>query len=175
VDYANGTFRAPGRTPGQEPQASAFSLAELMIALVILGLGLLFIAAALPVGLEYTRQTVDLANADAAGEYALEQLETNLRTSIRLYDWGIADPTGANVFRRLDNIHRPRGYDPGSTPPRYPLDKTYEPLFKVRPLAMGNVRVGSVPPGETREIVDDVEATISAYIRALGGATPAAP
>jgi prepilin-type N-terminal cleavage/methylation domain-containing protein len=179
VDHANATTRprvTAGRAAGFSPRGrSAFSLAELMIALVILGLGLLFIAAALPVGLEYTRETVDLENAEAAGEYALDQLETNLRTSIRLYDWGIADPAGANVLRLLDNIHRPRDQDLTSTPPRYPLNKTYEPVFKVRPVAMGNVRMGSVPSGQTREIVDDVEATISAYIRALNGATPVAP
>ncbi len=141
-----------------------------MIALVILGLGLLFIAAALPVGLEYTRRTVNLANADAAGAYALNQLEMNLRTSVRLYDWGIADPSGAGAIRRLDNIFRSRDVDPNPPPEapqgKFVLTRKYEPLFKVRPLVMGNIRSRAVS-GATREIVDDTELAITRFLVAL--------
>ena len=62
-----------------------------MIAMVILGLGLLFIAAALPVGLEYTKQTVDMANAEAgrgvcAG--AVGVFATSFAKSIRRKSFG---------------------------------------------------------------------------------------
>jgi type II secretory pathway pseudopilin PulG len=157
------------------PHVSAFSLAELMIALVILGLGLLFIAAALPVGLEYTRKTVDLANADAAGEYALNFLEANLRTAgHQLYDANVAmaATSGPQASVRLDNIFRPREFDPTSAPPQYPrgryqLKGKYEPLFKVRPLVMGNIRAGVLAGGITREIADDAELAVTTYLAAL--------
>lgn len=136
-----------------------------MVALVILGLGLLFIAAALPVGLEYTRRTVDLANADAAAEYALEQLEMNLRTSVRLYDEEIQDYNNS-VYHRLDNIHRPREQTV-SFPVRWALRPTYEPVIKVRPLALGNIglyRVLASDPLRGAELVDYGELAISTYL-----------
>ncbi len=150
----------------------AFSLAELMIALVILGLGLLFIAAALPVGLEYTRQTIALETAEAAGESALNQLELNLRTSIRLYDWNIAATTVKR--HRLDNIHRPREMIPGvpPNPNRYRLRPTYEPVIKVRPLALGNIGMAQVLGGEPQrgaELVDNAEMAISLYLKSVWG------
>ena len=150
----------------------AFSLAELMIALVILGLGLLFIAAALPVGLEYTRQTVALETAEAAGESALNQLELNLRTSIRLYDWNIAATTPKR--HRLDSIHRPREMIPGvpPNPNRYRLRPTYEPVIKVRPLALGNIGMAQVLGGEPQrgaELVDNAEVAISQYLTSVWG------
>jgi prepilin-type N-terminal cleavage/methylation domain-containing protein len=168
--------RQAARGTGQRrPATHAFSLAELMIALVILGLGLLFIAAALPVGLEYTRQTVDLATGEAAAGYALQQLELNLRTSADLYDRAVsaAVPIGSGRGIRLDNLHRPRTPDTGpllAPDPRHPhpLNASYEPFFKVRPLVMGNIRVGAVPSGSTRGIVDDGELVIAAYFAAMG-------
>jgi hypothetical protein len=146
-----------------------------MIALVILGLGLLFIAAALPVGLEYTRQTVDLTDAEAAGQYALDQLELNLRTSKSLYDRSLFVAT-AGVSHRLDNIHRPRDMVPGQVgnPTRYVLRPTYEPVMKVRPLALGNIGmslVGTEPSGASRgaELADNAEAAISLYLNSVWG------
>lgn len=137
-----------------------------MIALVILGLGLLFIAAALPVGLEYTRQTVDLATGEATADYALEQFELTLRSAgNNLYDPTLAAalPPGSPI--RLDDVHRPR--NTSATPPLYPLNPTYEPFIKVRPLVVGNLRMGNVTAG-TRAIVDDVESTIGTYVSAVG-------
>jgi hypothetical protein len=138
-----------------------------MIALVILGLGLLFIAAALPVGLEYTRQTVDLANAEAAGGYALDQLETQLRTSVHLYDWAIA--ASSSQIHRLDNVFRPRDMVLGTPPQpnRYVLCPAYEPVIKVRPLALGNIGLHQVlgsDPARGAELVDYGELAISTYL-----------
>jgi hypothetical protein len=150
-----------------------------MIALVILGLGLLFIAAALPVGLEYTRQTVDMGTAEAVGQYALEQLELTLRTSRDLYHHGLAEslPAGPGIVRRLDNLHRPRNMVAlAGANPTYPLRETYEPLIKVRPLAMGNVGMSAVSlpedsPGPERgaELVDNAELAISVYLSSVWG------
>ncbi len=161
--------------PRVETHRRAFSLAELMIALVILGLGLLFIAAALPAGLEYTRQTVDKANAEAAGSYALDEIEAALRTSNDLYDHTLATLTPP-VIERLDCVHRPRERKlpmPPSTINRFPVHEVYEPFFKVRPLVVGNIRVG--PTTTDRELVDDTEQVISAYLLALGLSLPNDP
>lgn len=144
-----------------------------MIALVILGLGLLFIAAALPVGLEYTRQTIDMATADAAGDYAVRQLEMVLRTSRDLNDNKISSASGGRHFHRLDMIERARDintFDPHAAY-TYPFQvrPSYEPVFKVRPFALGNVsmnRLQNDPPGRQRgaAIVDDPETTITQYL-----------
>ncbi len=143
-----------------------FSLAELMIALVILGLGLLFIAAALPAGLEYTRQTVDKANAEAAGSYALNEIEAALRTSRDLYDHGLAAQVPP-VVERLDCVQRPRRRVAlAGQPVVYTPDDKYEPMFKVRPLVTGNIVFG--PTSTERELVDDTEQVISAYFTAMG-------
>ena len=159
------------RFPVGRPRA--FSLAELMIALVILGLGLLFIAAALPVGLEYTRQTVDLATSDAAADYAIDQLDVVLRTAKNLNDNAISPQ--ANRYHRLDTIERPRDFTDDTsgaiqafTAP-YNVCNSYEPVFKVRPLALGNISMNpleSDPPGRVRggAIVDDPETLIFRYL-----------
>jgi hypothetical protein len=145
-----------------------------MVALVILGLGLLFIAAALPVGLEYTRQTIDMSTSDAAGEYATQQLDMALRTSVTLCDDPISLATSGTIYNRLDTIHRPRDLNPALTPPpiTYTFRPTYEPIFKVRPFALGNISLspllGVDSPTFTRasEVVDDPEETIAAYLGA---------
>ena len=150
----------------------AFSLAELMIALTILGLGLLFIAAALPVGLEYTRQTVDMGNAEAAGEYALAELKGLLRTSgaAELFDRRLQEDTGTfNLVRRIDCIHRPREKNKTIRPGRaqlYAYQPAWEPIFKVRPFVLGNVSAtrGNDDPARGAHIVDDTEAIISQYL-----------
>ena len=154
----------------------AFSLAELMIALVILGLGLLFIAAALPVGLEYTRQTVDLATSDAAGDYAVQQLDINLRTSLNLSDATIGAGTSGNFRLRLDTIERPRDYDtvnfawpPTAAVTSLPMRllPSYEPVFKVRPFSMGNISMSTItgnPHNKGVPITDDPESLINRYL-----------
>ena len=155
---------------------AAFSLAELMIALVILGLGLLFIAAALPAGLEYTRQTIDQATAEAAGEYALERITASLRTAHDLYDHALARATPP-VLARLDNIMRPRDSKPSSPPlpMRFPPKDAHEPLIKVRPLVVGNLAWKLPPGGQTYDVVDDTEQIILTYMAGLGGTPPNAP
>lgn len=61
--------------------ASAFSLIEMMIALIILGFGLLIVGAALPVGLTYNRESGDLVLGEAAIDYGFETIEQFIRRS----------------------------------------------------------------------------------------------
>src|SRR5512140_928880 len=55
-----------------------FSLAELMIALGVLAMGLLVIGAALPVGIQYSRDTINQATGQAAVSYALDLIEAHI-------------------------------------------------------------------------------------------------
>ena len=150
----------------------AFSLAEMMIALVILGLGLLFIAALLPVGVEYSRQTTDLAAADATVDYAFETLRHYVRTS---NPFAHIDTPGApsQAFVRIDNLFRPRR--PGSGANEQPFNlyvaesndtAWVEPRIKVRPLIGANV---DLTPGQRwRQFVDRGESlTIPAAMRGV--------
>lgn len=123
--------------PATRRARAAFSLAEMMIALVILGLGLLFIAAALPAGLDYTRRTVDLATGEAAGEYALNTIEQYVRTSVR-----IAPGPSLGTPTRLDSLFRPRG---AGGPALHPVDNAHEPFLKVRPLIGTNIAMNPGP------------------------------
>ncbi|RMF72898.1 MAG: type II secretion system protein, partial [Planctomycetota bacterium] len=154
----------------------AFSLAELMIALVILGIGLLFIAAALPVGVEYAKRNVDRAAAEAAGVYAANTIEQYVRTSRLLVDSAYLQ-FNVTPVPRTDAIFRPRWLPPGASVdplnfvPRVDLSDPdpanwidYEPLIKVRPFVMRNISFD----GATRHIVDACENVIEAYIATLG-------
>ncbi len=143
----------------------AFSLAEMLIAIMLLGLGLLFIAAALPVGIDYTRRNLDSGEASAAAREALEILARQVRTSHELAARSLA---GQNTYARLDAIVRPRQSDPQSPNLVFAPDDGYEPLLKVRALVMGNLLaepVGSRRAGEP--IVDPVEAIARAYVSRL--------
>ena len=117
-------FSLRGRPRGPRPAArAAFSLAEMMIALIILGFGLMVVGAALPVGLSYTQKNVNRATGDAAAEYALDLIEQHIRTS---HDpW---DEIHGQLWHTTD-IFQPR--DPEPSGAFLPL---YEPLLKVRPL-----------------------------------------
>ena len=100
---------------------AGFSLAEMMIALAILGMGLLVIGAALPIGIRYTRASVNKATGEAAAEYALDVIEQNvcLRTEI------------------LDPNNGALKCEPGVFQPRNAVGRAlhdYEPVIKVRPL-----------------------------------------
>jgi len=141
--------------------AGGFSLAELMIALAILGLGLLFIAAALPAGIEYSRRTVDAAQADAAADFAISTLKGSLRTSRYLVDAASNDP------QRLDSLVVPRD---GAITPQFPRIDNWEPIVKVRPLVMGNIGADSRNRGAY--IVDDGEALIGAWLSGAGLGIP---
>lgn len=154
------TEMRPGHpVPQVRSRASAgFSLAELMIALVILGLGLLFIAAALPVGVNYARETVDQTAGEAAAQYALEQIEMRIRTSARVVSK--TDPNKAKV--RLDAIVRPRR---NQSPQDYPFDPRGEPFLKVRPLIGSNIAVtGRGPEDRLRVVADTGEALAWAIV-----------
>lgn len=128
----------------------AFSLAELMIALVILGLGLLFIAAALPVGVDYTRRTLDLAAAEAAGDEAIQAIQLGVRTAQRAVN---AAPGGAVGVTRLDSLVRPRTDDLAKL---YPVDPGVEPILKVRPLIGANINLAA-GPNRLREVTENGE------------------
>lgn len=108
----------------------AFSLAELMIALAVLGMGLLIISAALPAGVKYTKETVDTATAQAAAEYAFQIIEQRLC----LRD-SIVDPLGS--IPNTNIVAHPCVFEP-RFPPNDPhagqTRRDYEPVFKVRPL-----------------------------------------
>ncbi|MEW6197367.1 MAG: prepilin-type N-terminal cleavage/methylation domain-containing protein [Planctomycetota bacterium] len=98
---------------------AGFSLAEMMIALAILGMGLLVIGAALPIGIRYTRASVNKATGEAAAEYALDVIEQNvcLRNTI----------LNAGGLKCEPGLFQPR-----NTGGEFVAD--YEPVIKVRPL-----------------------------------------
>lgn len=153
-----------------------------MIALAILGIGLLFIAAALPVGVEYAKQGVDAATGDAAAEAAFAQLKLSVRTSRELLArTSSAGAGGQLILGRADVLARPRL--PGGTPdaPPYPTPSLlplipenqlqpsggpspWEPIIKVRPFALSNVRVSS-----RGEWVDDAEDLVGVYLTSWSG------
>lgn len=103
-----------------------FSLAELMIALAVLGIGLLVISAALPVGLRFTKETVDRDAGAAALSYAFTEIENALAIPLSTRD--------AGVLQRTSPIFVPRLNDAAST-----VDSSYSPLLKVRALHTQNV------------------------------------
>jgi type II secretory pathway pseudopilin PulG len=57
---------------------TAFSLAELMISLGVLGIGLLIIAAAFPVAIDQTRQAVELSTSQLVFKEAVNNLKTKI-------------------------------------------------------------------------------------------------
>lgn len=131
---------------------SAFSLPELMIALVILALGLLIIAAALPVGLSYTQESVNLTNAEIGGEFALDSIEEYLQL------WDLGNVPYSND--RFNPIFRP--YD-GT---RY--SATYEPLIKVHPFVASNLEPRRSGGAFTEQPDKDGERVISNWVSQFG-------
>lgn len=109
-------------------RARAFSLAELMIALIILAFGLMVIGAALPIGLRYTQQIADETNGEAAAEYALDLIAGHVRLSRDPYD-----ELGGGALRYTPDVFQPRDPTTGRA------DDNWEPLLKVRPLPLRNV------------------------------------
>lgn len=135
---------------------------ELMIALVVLAIGLLFIAAALPVGIEYSRRTVDLSTAEAVGDYALATIETQVRTARKLVH---ADPMNlANVYR-ADQFFRPREGNE-DTPEAMTLRNDWEPVIKVRPLVTENI--GFTAPQRGKRVVEPSELLVEEFVGTLG-------
>ena len=171
---------------GRSVRRRGFSLAELMIALVVLGLGLLFIAAALPVGVEYARRNLDMAVGETAGQHALELLEMQVRTSAALGVYALihspppAPPPPQPA--RLDSIHRPRAVPtpPPTAPHNFYTAPTvvndYEPIIKVRPFALANITMGSPQGLETGvAVLDPVEAMLFQYGQLPIPPNPATP
>ncbi len=150
--------------------APAFSLAEMMIALVILGFGLLVIGAALPVGLKYTRDTIERGTGEAAAEYALDVLERCIRLRRDLRDSG-----GARTY--YSDLFVPREPTVGLTNYTLPRDE-YEPLIKVRPFVPPTFDlslapdVDSLPSDLAPSVYRDVESAIAEWV---GSLPPAAP
>ncbi len=62
----------------KDKRISAFSLAELMVAIGILGVGMLIIAAAFPVALDQTRQAIELQTSQAVFEEAINKIRTQI-------------------------------------------------------------------------------------------------
>jgi prepilin-type N-terminal cleavage/methylation domain-containing protein len=127
--------RAGGRGARRRggPRAGrAFSLAELMIALAILGMGLLVIAAALPAGARYQKQSVDMANGAAAADSALDLIEQNVCLRQRALD--ASGDLVAPVLFQPRNISNP--YFTQVVGQAVP---DYEPWIKVRPLFTQNI------------------------------------
>jgi len=149
----------------------AFSLAELMIALGILGIGLLIIAAALPIGMQKTRDTAEQALGDAATAYALDVVAARLRLPKDVAGDQLSAP-------RRDNLFRPRV---GSLPSfgrlvRESTGRLYEPWIKVRPLVTQNLAhttvSGALETGEPIETVNTlVEGQILGALRSAWGLT----
>ncbi len=133
-----------GMTTRHRRRTPAFSLAELMIALAVLGMGLLVIGAALPAGVKFTKRSVDQATADATAEYALTLIEKNVCLRKQ-----VLDSTGTTLIASAP-LFQPRGSGdttvPGDPPPGY-FFRGYEPLVKVRPLLTQNVCVGGAGGG----------------------------
>ncbi len=115
--------------PPGAPLHRGFSLVELLIAVAILGFGLIVIGAALPVGLRFTRDTTEIQNGEAAADYALDVMASELRISRTAHADSLVRPRGAFVSGDLNTAQ---------------LLSDYEPLIKVRPLP---VRQAGYTPG----------------------------
>lgn len=119
---------------GPRPDArGAFSLVEMMIALVILAFGLLIIGAALPIGLDYNRKSADLAVGEAVTDFAFEVIQTHVRNGY--HSAGIDGTLNTNDDAYVGELFRP--WDRPGNPPGSP--NAWEPRIKVRPLVMCNV------------------------------------
>ena len=116
-----------GLRGGRANARAAFSLVELMIAMIILFFGLLVIGAALPVGMDYTRKTTEASIGEDATKYALDVLAGQIRMSRKIFR--------ESIFRPRDGdtpISDPNGVEPDN----YPLLPGYIPVFKVRPFVL---------------------------------------
>ncbi len=181
---SSGSVRPPSLT--HRRGRPAFSLAELMIALAILAMGLLVIGAALPAGARFSKDSMDMVTGAAASEYALDVIQQ----SVCLRD-KILDPSDNNTLVQAPALFQPRlpagavnsagqaiGGRPSDSvwePPMPP--PPYEPLIKVRPLFTQNIKA---KPGATHgyEFFDEnvlstpvwVEKTISTWVDGWLGA-----
>ena len=119
---------------------AAFSLAELMIALAVLGMGLLVIGASLPVGAQYTRDSANLAMGDACVDYAQDAIGQSLNLPHQILDGGALDHEPGLFLPRNDVTGEVVNAD--AAPIVYPIPADtnwYEPVIKARPLPIQNV------------------------------------
>jgi len=126
----------------------------MMIALIILGFGLLIIGAALPVGVSKTREIAERDLGEAAANYGLAEVERCVRLS-------------KNASR--DNLFRPRQRPVVDPNPGRLVEGEYEPVIKVRPLITWNV--GMTPPNDLAnrtEWADHGEELIRERLVAMG-------
>lgn len=154
---------------------AAFSLPELMIALVILGLGLLIIAAALPAGLRYNEQTANQANGAAAAAYAMEMIEARVRLSQRADHDLLFRPRALDslIDTDYDGItnNDPEDFidaDAVGGPDDFGFHRSWEPRIKVRPAIAFNVDVtpGATPPAKLPD--DNPSAVIKLWLQQQG-------
>lgn len=143
-----------------------FSLAELMIAIGLLGLGLLFIAAALPVGLRYTQETTDESNAEACASYAFDQLEGLMRTSTQRFSLNATNTDPRGRVPRVSTVFVPLTSCCPSNP-NFFEDPTYEPLFKVHPFVTQGVIAGGPDVGKAFPFDYQAENAIFDYLQAM--------
>lgn len=144
-----------GPVPGAR---GAFSLVEMMIALVILAFGLLIIGAALPIGLDYNRKSADLAVGEAVTDFAFEVIQTHVRNGRH---W----PGPDGVLNTPDDAYVGEMFRPWNRPGNPVSPNAWEPRIKVRPLVMSNIDastrkdevpevrfcLGAMSPGESPE------------------------
>jgi type II secretory pathway pseudopilin PulG len=113
------------RTAGVKVSRFAFSLSELLVAIGILGVGLLMLAAAFPVGIDQVRRAVELSTSEMVFNEAVNNLKTRVTpseleafftatptaelgtgTGIWLLDFDQLDTFNNPIFPNLDNMAR---------------------------------------------------------------------
>ncbi len=88
--------------PRSVPRAlrSSFSLAELMVAIGILGIGMLMVAASFPVAINQTRQAVELQSSQMVCNEATNTLKTKIKwTELEEYMDTDTDGTGPDIAK----------------------------------------------------------------------------
>ena len=63
------------RVPRPRPGRAAFTMAEVLFAIIILGMGLILLAAAFPVGIVQTEKTQDMTTAGIVARMAYDQIK----------------------------------------------------------------------------------------------------
>lgn len=116
------------RSTGLKPRfARGFSMVELMIAIMILGLGLVMVATVFPVGLDMTRTTLQMSIAQAATEAAVATVQIkvpaykNLDASVALPPNEVRDATN-RVLQPDINLIELRTNRAPNTPPDTTID-----------------------------------------------------
>jgi prepilin-type N-terminal cleavage/methylation domain-containing protein len=151
---------------GNLTRTRGFSLAEMMIALAILGMGLLVIGAALPIGLRYTRESVNIATGQAAAEYGLDLVTQSVCLPTTIYD-----PNNPGTLYRAPGLFQPRAPIGGATFNGHSYQDgefmpDYEPVIKTRPLyarsidaTPGSTAYGAEEKGLSGALVENVART----------------